>query len=109
MENIAAFLRFAASLGVPQHDSFQTIDLYERKNIFQVVQCIHTFSRFAVTKGGYKGPFLGPKMAERRSIEFTQEQLNEAKNAVNTYQYGNFSPSSKVLKSARRDPTGAFH
>lgn len=40
MENIAHFLAGADKLGVPKHDLFQTIDLYEKKNMTQVrVQC----------------------------------------------------------------------
>lgn len=36
MENISIFLKGAEALGVPKHDSFQTIDLYEKKNMTQV-------------------------------------------------------------------------
>lgn len=86
MENISQFLSFCAKLGIPQHDLFQTIDLYERKNVFQVVQSIHTFSRYAVQQGGLDARYLGPKMSTSTSRTFTKEQMNEAKNHVNTYQ-----------------------
>ena len=110
MENIASFLRFCSTvLDIPQHDLFQTIDLYERKNVFQVVQSLHTFSRYAVSKGTYQGRFLGPKMATSHSREFTPQQLREAKNHVNTYQYGKFNGSTNVLAGGRRDPAGTFH
>lgn len=36
MENISIFLKGAEALGVPKHDLFQTIDLYEKKNMTQV-------------------------------------------------------------------------
>lgn len=108
MENISGFLHFSATrLGIPQHDLFQTIDLYERKNILQVVQSIHTFSRYAVQQGLLEARYLGPKMATSKSREFSQEQLNEAKNHVNTLQYGKFSGGAYALRSGRRDP-GAF-
>lgn len=161
MENIASFLRFSReTLGVPAHDLFQTVDLYERKNVFQVVQSIHTFSRYASTYikthgGGSSagagatressgartsttlGPgngasqdtpgtrpgaststststpselrFLGPKMSTSVSREFSVEQLNEAKNSVNTYQYGRVNGSTNVLRGSRRDPAGNIH
>lgn len=110
MENISAFLTFSATkLRIPQHDLFQTIDLYERKNIFQVVQAIHTFSRYAVQQGFLEARYLGPKMATSQSREFSQEQLNEAKNHVNTYQYGKFSGGTYALRSGRRDPAGNFY
>lgn len=110
MENIAAFLQFShATLKIPQHDLFQTIDLFERKNVFQVVQSIHTFSRYAVQQGNLQARFLGPKMSTSQPREFSREQLLEAKNHVNTYQYGKFSGSANVLQSPRRDPAGHFH
>lgn len=87
MENISHFLNFCSTkLAIPQHDLFQTIDLFERKNVFQVVQAIHTFSRYAVQQGGLNARFLGPKMSTSTSRTFTKEQMNEAKNHVNTYQ-----------------------
>ncbi|KAJ8608197.1 hypothetical protein MRB53_039795 [Persea americana] len=113
MENIAAFLKFSSEvLKIPAHDLFQTIDLYERKNVFQVVQSIHTVSRYAATYHAKQNPgqsairFLGPRMSTSVSREFTQEQLNEAKNHVNTYQYGRTNGSTNVLRSSRRDPAG---
>lgn len=36
MENISIFLKGAEALGVPKHDLFQTIDLFEKKNMTQV-------------------------------------------------------------------------
>ncbi|KTW29494.1 uncharacterized protein T551_02110 [Pneumocystis jirovecii RU7] len=88
MENIAAFLDFVQKLGVPNYDLFQTIDLYERKNPYQVIQCIHSLSRYAVQNVGFHVPALGPKLATTRKINFTEEQLNKAKNMTNPFQYG---------------------
>ena len=65
MENINAFLNGLTTLGVPKHDQFQTIDLYENKNIIQVIDCIFAMSRHAVSNG-YNGPLLGPKLADKR-------------------------------------------
>ena len=49
MENISHFLRAcqAPPLGLPPHDVFLTVDLYEAKDPAQVVQCIGAFSRRA--------------------------------------------------------------
>ena len=41
MENIAQFLNGAKELGVPPHDLFQTVDLFEKKNMTQVLQILH--------------------------------------------------------------------
>ncbi|PCG90531.1 Smooth muscle protein/calponin [Penicillium occitanis (nom. inval.)] len=49
MENISHFLRACqmAPLSLPPHDVFLTVDLYERKDPAQVLQCIAAFSRRA--------------------------------------------------------------
>ena len=40
MENIGKFISAVSTLGVRSNDSFMTIDLYEQKNMVQVVNCI---------------------------------------------------------------------
>lgn len=49
MENISHFLRACQSppLGLPPHDVFLTVDLYEAKDPAQVLQCLGAFSRRA--------------------------------------------------------------
>lgn len=79
MENINLFLSAIEKWGVPKFELFQTVDLYENKNIIQVIDTIFAVSRNAV-KLGYNGPILGPRLAESRNITFTPEQLAEAKN-----------------------------
>ncbi|OKL64511.1 hypothetical protein UA08_00460 [Talaromyces atroroseus] len=51
MENISHFLRACqlAPLSLPPHDVFLTVDLYERKDPAQVLQCLAAFSRRANT------------------------------------------------------------
>ncbi|KAI9203596.1 calponin domain-containing protein [Polychytrium aggregatum] len=78
MENINNFLQVAEKIGVPKGDLFQTIDLFENKNMNQVIDSIFALSRNAV-KNGFQGPLLGPKLAEKREVVFTEEQLNQGK------------------------------
>lgn len=40
MENIENFLKAAEVYGVPRHSLFQTVDLYEARNLPQVLACI---------------------------------------------------------------------
>ena len=49
MENISHFLRACQSqpLNLQSHDIFQTVDLYDKKDPAQVLQCISAFSRRA--------------------------------------------------------------
>lgn len=45
MENISNFVRACRDLGVPSTDLFQTVDLFEGKDMYQVAICILTLAR----------------------------------------------------------------
>jgi hypothetical protein len=62
-ENIVAFLKAAKSIGVPEHELFDTNDLYESKNIGQVLLCLESLGR-AAQKLNFNGPTIGVKLAE---------------------------------------------
>lgn len=81
MENIGNFLKRAEKLGVPAFDRFQTVDLFEAKNLDQVINCIFSVSRFAA-KAGFNGPILGPKLSTKNERSFSEEQLAASKNIV---------------------------
>lgn len=51
MENISIFLRGAEALGVPKYDLFQTVDLFEKKNMTQVIDSIFSLSRYGYKAG----------------------------------------------------------
>ncbi|BFZ24654.1 hypothetical protein BsWGS_27693 [Bradybaena similaris] len=87
MQNVERFQAAAKQYGVPINEVFQTVDLWEKKNIPQVTLCIHAVARVAQTRPDYTGPILGPKMAEKNERHFTEQQLAEAKNTV-SLQYG---------------------
>jgi len=78
MENIGEFLKAAAILGLQKHDAFMTVDLYEGKNIPQVIQSLFIFGSVVQKLPGYNLPRCGLKLAEKREIEFTDEQLRQA-------------------------------
>eukprot|EP01115_Flamella_aegyptia_P002545 TRINITY_DN136634_c0_g1_i1.p1 TRINITY_DN136634_c0_g1~~TRINITY_DN136634_c0_g1_i1.p1 ORF type:complete len:195 (-),score=56.52 TRINITY_DN136634_c0_g1_i1:169-732(-) len=81
MENINNFLYAAKMYGVPDSDLFMTVDLYEAKNLGQVVDTIHALGR-AAQRNGYNGPTIGAKLADRHEVDFTEEQLNAGKNIL---------------------------
>ncbi|KAI1805577.1 hypothetical protein F4811DRAFT_514362 [Daldinia bambusicola] len=64
MENISHFLRACQSppLNLQDHDVFLTVDLYERKDPAQVLQCLGAFSRaaHAINPSAFPSP-IGPK------------------------------------------------
>ncbi|XP_026322503.1 myophilin-like [Hyposmocoma kahamanoa] len=84
MENINSFLEAAKKLGVPPQETFQTIDLWEKQNLFSVVICLQSLGRKA---GNYGKPSIGPKEAEKNVREFTEEQLKAGQNVI-SLQYG---------------------
>lgn len=45
MENISWFIQLCHLIGVPQDEIFQTVDLFERKDMYQVCVTIMSFSR----------------------------------------------------------------
>ena len=45
MELIELFLQKAREFGVPDHEMFQTVDLYERQNLHQVTVCLQALGR----------------------------------------------------------------
>ena len=79
MENIGNYLGACSKLGLQAHDSFQTIDLYEGKDMLAVVRQIHALGRLLQKRPGYSGPTLGVKEADANKREFTEEQMLAAK------------------------------
>jgi topoisomerase IA-like protein len=63
-------------------DLFQTVDLFEAKNINQVIQCIHSLGRQSRLVAGFNGPYLGPKVADKNERSFTEEQLRASESVV---------------------------
>ena len=68
MENIQAFLIACESIGVRKSEQFQTVDLFEAKNMTAVVDSIWSFSRMAHAKKIITDPelLLGPKLSMSR-------------------------------------------
>ncbi|EDO30656.1 predicted protein [Nematostella vectensis] len=81
MENIAKFLDFCGTFGVAKSDLFQTVDLYEKQNIQQVINSIHALARKANSKG-LSVPILGPKESQKNPREFTEEQKRAGEGVI---------------------------
>jgi hypothetical protein len=99
MENVGYFLKAAENMGLKRHDSFQTVDLYEGKNLPQVIQSLNIFGSVA-QKIGWTGPQLGVKLADKQNIQFTDDQLRRGSNTVGLQYEGSFKHETG-LNSAR--------
>jgi len=97
MENICFFLQGARSLGLADHDCFETVDLYEEKDLGVVVSAIHAFGR-AVRKNcpDWTGPSLGVKEAEKNVRTFTEEQMNAGKGVISKISAGSSATMEKL-------------
>jgi len=79
MENIGNFLSGCEKFGVESSNSFQTVDLYEGRNMAGVISGIHALGRKASAKG-LNG--IGPKEAEKNVRTFTDDQLTAGKHII---------------------------
>nr|CCA22751.1 conserved unknown protein putative [Albugo laibachii Nc14] len=70
VENILNFLNACRSIGVSDAELFETIDLFELKNIGNVVRCIHALGR-AVQKNNPS--FIGPRLGRKEAIRYAKE------------------------------------
>jgi hypothetical protein len=62
MENISRFLRACRDLGVAEHSLFETVDLFECKDLGLVVSCIYQLGvAVQTTVPSFGGPHLGDK------------------------------------------------
>ncbi|KAG7158191.1 muscle-specific protein 20-like [Homarus americanus] len=77
MENIQRFQEAIKKYGVPHEEIFQTADLFERRNIHQVVLCLFSLGRITQKHPEYKGPALGPKMADEQKREWDEDQQRQ--------------------------------
>lgn len=59
MENINAVQKAMQKYGVPVEDLFQTVDLFEKRNIPAVTSSIMALGRTCYLHPEFKGPFLG--------------------------------------------------
>ena len=82
------------SMNIPALDMFQTCDLFEDKNMNQVVNAIHAVGRGA-QKTGFQGPVIGVKESTQNKREFDEATLNAGKTIANQ-QMGNNKGASQA-------------
>lgn len=75
MENISMYLDGCTKLGVPSFSSFQTVSLFENKDMGSVLNNIQALGSAAQKVAGYSGPVLGTKIANAAPRKFSEQQL----------------------------------
>ncbi|ESN94208.1 hypothetical protein HELRODRAFT_185103 [Helobdella robusta] len=93
MENIQTFLAFCENYGVPKMGIFHPKDLYEGRNLSQVLSCIQQLGS-ECQRNGFSGPCIGPKPLEKNIREFSEEKLR-AGNAIIGMQAGSHKGASQ--------------
>ncbi|KAK2881868.1 hypothetical protein Q8A73_022378 [Channa argus] len=85
MEQISLFLKAAENYGITKTDMFQTVDLFEGKDLAAVQRTLLALGSLAVTKddGSYRGdPSWFPKKSQENRRGFSEEQLSEGRNVI---------------------------
>uniref|UniRef100_A0A336MU40 Transgelin n=1 Tax=Culicoides sonorensis TaxID=179676 RepID=A0A336MU40_CULSO len=82
MENINNFQKAIKDYGVPDLDVFQTVDLYEKKDIASVTCCLFALGRACYKHSEFPGPYLGPKPADECKRDFSEEQLKAGQTMI---------------------------
>lgn len=107
MENISHFLRACQSppLSMQDHDMFLTVDLYEKKDPAQVLQCLGSFSRAAHAANPSAFPSsIGPRLLSPqdtgRSTGRTTPSRNRGISNVSSTS-GRWSPNRSPTSSDR--------
>ncbi|KAG8232621.1 hypothetical protein J437_LFUL012977 [Ladona fulva] len=82
MENINLFQQAIKNYGVADVDVFQTVDLWEKKDIAQVTTTLFSLGRATYKHPEWSGPYLGPKPSDECKREFTEEQLRAGETII---------------------------
>ncbi|MBT8690776.1 hypothetical protein IDF72_20880 [Yersinia pestis] len=82
MENINNFQAAIKNYGVADVDVFQTVDLWEKKDIAQVTNTLFALGRATYKHAEWPGPYLGPKPADENKRDFTEEQLKAGQTII---------------------------
>lgn len=100
MENITSFLRACRSMGVAEFEVFETVDLFEAKDLGSVIRCLHALSR-SLQRGGtsFRGPFLDVTYAAPSAVDITSATVVEGLNRVDINRSSSPPPPSSSTSS----------
>jgi len=82
MENINVFQKALREYGVADIDVFQTVDLWEQKDISQVTMTLYALGRETYRHAEWTGPWLGPKPSDENKRDFDEETIAAGKAVI---------------------------
>lgn len=105
MENVSNFLKACRSFGVAEFDLFETVDLYEQKDLGVVVRCLHSLGR-AIQKNcpEFQGPLLGVRESTANRRKFSEKQLLNAAGSISKLHLG----SSETMERGTCDHSASI-
>lgn len=98
MENIQIFLNFCEQYGVKKTSLFQTVDLFEGRNMAQVMSCIQQLGSEA-QRHGFTGATCGPKPQTEDRRSFSTEQMRAGHGIIGLQMGTNKLASQKGMSS----------
>lgn len=81
MENIELFLNLCEAYGVPRSSLFQTVDLFECRNMAQVLNTLLQLGTEA-QRNGLQGPACGPRPTFENKRHFTEDVLRSGEGVI---------------------------
>jgi len=82
MENITNFQKAIQAYGVAKIDLFQTVDLWEKKDIAQVTSTIFALGRTTYNHPEWSGPYLGPRPSQENNRNFDEATLRAGETII---------------------------
>nr|AMQ67291.1 calponin [Azumapecten farreri] len=98
MENIEKFLKGAKCYGLKDNSLFQTVDLYEGRNMAMVIATILQVGTEA-QRNGFNGPTAGSKPTTAQKRNFSYEQLKSGHGTIGLQSGSNKFASQKGMTS----------
>ncbi|GAB1603195.1 calponin-2-like [Argonauta hians] len=81
MENIETFLKACKAYGVPDNSCFQTVDLFEGRNMAMVIATVLQLGTEA-QRHNFNGPHCGPKPYETQKFSFDPQVLRAGEGMI---------------------------
>lgn len=77
-----SFLSAISKYGVADVDLFQTVDLWEKKDIAQITNTLFALGRETYRHPEWNGPYLGPKPSQENKRDFSEEVLKAGQTVI---------------------------